>query len=127
MSSLTNLFNISIADAAELEQMWFLIINSIDNLERMSRARELTNIIWDINVTSCQTEQDWHKTEILLESYERTRDESLESALSNLRELVKIMNSSNLGNQTLRNVKITPPFDRQCKECEQGLKLRKLP
>lgn len=126
MSSLTNLFDISIADAAELEQMWFFIIDSIDNLERMSRARELTNIIWDINVNSSQTEQDWQKTEILLESYERTRDESLESALSNLRELVKIINSSNLGNRTLRNVKITHPFDHQCQDCEQDLKLRKL-
>ena len=96
MSSLTNLFDISIADAAELEQTWFLIINAIDNLEQMARARELTNMIWDINVNSRQTEQDWKKTAILLESYERTRDESLESALSNLRGLVKIMNSSNL-------------------------------
>ena len=76
------------------EQLWFLIINAIDNLEQVARARELTNIIWDINVKSRKTEQDWKKTEILLESYERTRDESLESALSNLRELVKIMTGS---------------------------------
>jgi hypothetical protein len=76
------------------EQLWFLIINAIDNLEQVERARELTNIIWDINVKSSKTEQDWKKTEILLESYERTRDESLESALSNLRELVKIITGS---------------------------------
>ena len=90
MSSLNNLLDIPLTDAAEFEQMWFLIINSIDNLEQVVRARELTNIIWDINVKSSKTEQDWKKTEILLESYERTRDESLESALSNLRELAKM-------------------------------------
>ena len=104
MSSLNNLLDIPLTDAAEFEQMWFLIINSIDNLEQVVRARELTNIIWDINVKSSKTEQDWKKTEILLESYERTRDESLESALSNLRELVKIMNSSTLLNQLSHNV-----------------------
>ncbi|WP_019504637.1 hypothetical protein [Pleurocapsa sp. PCC 7319] len=126
MSSLTNLFDISIADAAELEQTWFFIINAIDNLEQMARARELTNIIWDINVNSRQTEQDWQKTAILLESYERTRDESLESALSNLRELVKIMNSSNLRNRSLRDVKIPQSFDSRCADCEQSLKQKKL-
>lgn len=73
------------------EQSCSLIIDAIDNLEQLIRARELTNIIWDINVNGGQTEEDWNKTEILLESYERARDESLESALSNLRELVQIM------------------------------------
>ncbi len=76
------------------EQLWLLIINAIDNLEQTVRARELTNIIWDINVNKSKTEQDWNKTEILLESYERMRDESLEAALLNLRELVQIMSES---------------------------------
>ena len=126
MSSLTNLLDISLADAVELEKMWFLIINSIDNLEQVARARELTNIIWDINAKSSKTEQDWKKTEILLESYERIRDESLESALSNLRELVKIMNRSTRPNLSSQDVKSPRPFDSKCTDCEQGVKLRKL-
>ncbi len=99
MTSSINLLDISVVNAIELEQMWSLIINAIDSLEQASRARELTSIIWDVNINSCKTEQDWKKTEILLESYEKTRDESLESALSNLRALVKIMNDSNLPNR----------------------------
>ena len=99
MTSLTNLFDISVVNTVEREQMWSLIINAIDNLEEVARARELTNVIWDINLQSTKTEQDWRKTEILLESYEKTRDESLESALSNLKELVEIMNASNLTNR----------------------------
>ncbi len=79
---------------SDKEQLWLLIINAIDNLEQTVRARELTNIIWDINVNRNKTEQDWNKTEILLESYERMRDESLEAALLNLRELVQIMSGS---------------------------------
>ncbi len=75
------------------EQLSSLIISTIDNLEQMVRARELTNIIWDVNVEKSKIQQNWVKTEILLESYERTRDESLESALSNLKELVEIMTS----------------------------------
>ncbi|MCC0176168.1 hypothetical protein I4641_04140 [Waterburya agarophytonicola K14] len=74
------------------ERLWALIISAIDNLEQVSRSRELTNILWDINIKSSKTEQDWKRTEILLESYEKNRDEFLEAALSNLRELVQIMN-----------------------------------
>lgn len=76
---------------SDREQIWTLMIGAIDNLERMARARELTNIIWDINVDKNRTEQDWIKTEILLESYERMRDESLEAAFLNLQDLVQIM------------------------------------
>ena len=75
------------------EQLWSLIINAIDSLEQLARARELTNIIWELNVQGSKQAQDWSKTEILLESYEQTRDKSLETALSNLRELVEIMTS----------------------------------
>ena len=82
------------ANCPKTDQSCSLIIDAIDNLEQLIRARELTNIIWDINVNGGQTEEDWNKTEILLESYERARDESLESALSSLRELVQIMTSS---------------------------------
>ena len=62
-------------------------------MEQIVRARELTNIIWDVNIEKSKIQQNWIKTEILLESYERTRDESLESALSNLKELVEIITS----------------------------------
>lgn len=73
------------------DRLWSLIVSAIDNLEQVSRSRELTNILWDINLKSSKTEQDWKRTEILLESYEKNRDEFLEAALSNLRELVQIM------------------------------------
>ena len=76
------------------ERLWSLIIDAIDNLEQVARARELTNILGDINVKSSKTEQDWRRVEILLESYEKTRDEFLEAALSDLRELVQMMTSS---------------------------------
>ena len=76
------------------ERLWSLIIDAIDNLEQVARARELTNIIGDINVKSSKTEQDWEKVQILLESYEINRDKFLEAALSNLRELVQIMTGS---------------------------------
>ena len=56
------------------ERLWSLIIDAIDNLEQVARARELTNIIGDINVKSSKTEQDWEKVQILLESYEINRD-----------------------------------------------------
>ena len=73
------------------ERLWSLIIVAIDNLEQVARARELINILWEINAHSDKTEQDWSRVEILLESYEQKRDRSLETALSNLRELVQIM------------------------------------
>ena len=96
MTSSINLLDISVVNAVEIEQMWLLIFDAIDNLEQVARARELTNIIWDINTSDAKTVLEWKKTEILLESYEKTRDEALESALSNLRKLVKIMNESKL-------------------------------
>ena len=73
------------------ERLWLLIIGAIDHLEQVAQARELTNTIWDINVNYSKTEQDWNRIEVLLESYEQKRDKSLETALSNLRELVEII------------------------------------
>ena len=73
------------------ERLWFLIVNTVDNLEQIDRARELTNIISDVNFKSKNTERDWKKIAVLLESYEQARDESLEAALLNLRELVLAM------------------------------------
>lgn len=73
------------------ELFCLLIIDAIDNLEQVIRARELINILWDINLTNTKTEQDWSRVEILLESYEKTRDEFLEAAISNLKEVVEVM------------------------------------
>lgn len=75
------------------ERIWSLIINTIDRLEQIERTKELTNIIWEINISNSKTEQDWRKVEVLLESYEKNRDEYLAGAMSNLRELVQIMTS----------------------------------
>ena len=97
MTSTINLLDISVVNAVDLEQMWLLVIEAVDNLEQVARARELTNVIWDVNISSSQ--ESWEKTEVLLESYERTRDESLESALSNLKELMRIMNASKLSDR----------------------------
>ena len=66
-------------------------MDAVDRLEQVARARELTNILWDINFKIAKTEQEWNKVEILLESYEKMRDESLEAALSNLREAIEIL------------------------------------
>lgn len=68
-----------------------LIIDTIDRLEQVSRTRELIDIFWDINFKLDKTEREWHKVEILLESYEKMRDESLEAALSNLKQLGRIL------------------------------------
>jgi hypothetical protein len=76
------------------EQFYVLIIDAIDNLEQVIRARELINIFWEINVKTSKTEQDWNRIEILLESYEKIRDEFLEAAIGSLKELVEIMAAS---------------------------------
>lgn len=73
------------------ELLSLLIIDAIDNLEQVIRARELINILWDINLTGTKTEQDWNRAEILLESYEKTRDEFLEAAIFSLKESVEVM------------------------------------
>lgn len=76
------------------ELLCLLIIDAIDNLEQVIRARELINILWSINTSDCKTEQDWDRAEILLESYEKTRDEFLKAAISNLKESVEVMAGS---------------------------------
>jgi len=74
----------------EREEAWTLIINAVDNLEQMVQARELTSIIWDISANRVKTEQDWSRTAVLLEAYERVRDESLEAALLSLKEYIQM-------------------------------------
>jgi hypothetical protein len=83
-----------VSNCHDRESSCLLIIDAIDNLEQVIRARELINILWDINLKSSRTEQDWNRVEILLESYEKTRDEFLEAAISDLRELVDMMTVS---------------------------------
>ena len=63
----------------------------MENLEQVARTRELTNILWDINFKIDKTEQEWNKVEILLESYEKMRDESLDAALIKLRAAIEIL------------------------------------
>lgn len=75
------------------ERIWLLVINTIDNLDRVARVRELTNMVSDINIKSSKTEEDRQRVKILIESYREVRDESLEAALFNLRELVLAMSS----------------------------------
>ena len=94
MVSLANLPDISVADRTEVEQMRLLVIDAIDNLEQLARARELTNVIWETNDINNKTARNCQRIEVLLESYERTRDESLESALAKLKELAEIMNNT---------------------------------
>jgi len=94
MISLAKLPNISLDDAAKIEQIRLLLVHAIDDLEHMARLRELTDQVWDINITNM--EQNWSKTSVLLESYEENRDESLESALSTLRELADIIDAETL-------------------------------
>ena len=78
------------SNSPEREESWTLIVNAVDNLEQIVRARELTNSIWDINSNRVKTEQDWLRTAVLLESYEKIRDEALEAALSSLRDYMCI-------------------------------------
>lgn len=68
-----------------------LVMDAIDNLEQVARARELTNILWEINFKIGKTEQEWNKVETLLESYEKMRDESLDAAIIKLRAAIEIL------------------------------------
>ena len=79
-------------------QLYVLIFNIFDNLEELSRIKVLTDIIWDVNSDRSKLEQNWRQTEVLLESYEKSRDESLENALSNLKELVNVLSNPNQPN-----------------------------
>ena len=72
-------------------QLYVLIFNILDNLEELSRIKALTDIIWDVNLDRSKLEENWRRTEVLLESYEKSRDESLDIALSNLKELVNVL------------------------------------
>lgn len=94
MISLNSLPDVSLNDAAKIEQIRLLLVQAIDDLEQVARSRELTNLVWDINSTN--RDQNWSKTSIVLESYEDKRDESLESALSTLRELAEMIEKETL-------------------------------
>ena len=90
----TKFAELLVTDRIEVEQMQMLIVNAIDDLEQLSRARELTNAIWEAESMNCRTDKSLQRLEVLLESYERTRDESLESALAKLKELSEVLNNT---------------------------------
>ena len=89
MISLASLTDVTLNDAAKIEQIRLLIVEAIDDLEQVARSRALTNMVWEVN--SNNRGQNWSQTSVLLESYENNRDRSLESALSTLRELAGII------------------------------------
>ena len=90
----TKFADLLVTDRIEVEQMQMLIVNAIDDLEQLSRARELTNAIWEADSMNGGTDKGLQRLEVLLESYERTRDESLESALAKLKELSEVLNNT---------------------------------
>lgn len=75
-------------------QLWALIFNIIDNLEELERTKVLTDVIWEINSNQSKLQNNWRRTEVLLRSYEKSRDESLEASLSNMKELVDALSDS---------------------------------
>lgn len=68
-----------------------LVLSAIDNLNEVARARELTNIIEENQIVLIKNERSWDKVEILLESYEKRRDEYLEPALADLEQIRQII------------------------------------
>ena len=74
-------------------QLYVLIFNILDNLEELEKTKVLTDIIWELNSDRNESPKTWRKTEVLLKSYEKYRDESLETALFNVRELVDTLSS----------------------------------
>ena len=79
-------------------QIWILIFTILDRLEELERTKVLTDLIWEINSDRSKSKANWKRTEVLLTSYEKSRDESLNAALSNLRELVDVLSHSNQPN-----------------------------
>ena len=79
-------------------QLWVLIFNILDNLEELERTKVLTDVIWEINSNQDKPQSNWRRTEVLLKSYEKYRDESLEASLSNIRELVDTLSGLNRPN-----------------------------
>ena len=76
-------------------QLWALIFNILDHLEELERTKVLTDIIWEINSNQSKLQNNWKRTEVLLKSYEKYRDESLEASLDNMRELVNTLSDLN--------------------------------
>ena len=113
MSSLTKVRHVSLTEATKIEEIRLFITNAIDDLEQTARARELTSLIWDVNTNQNETEHNWRKTEILLESYEKQRDESLESALLTLKELAEMIDEDNLERVSSSDVGVNINIDVQ--------------
>ena len=72
-------------------QLYILIFNILDNLEELKRTQVLTDIIWEVNSDISTLETNWRQTEALLKSYEKYRDESLDIALFNVKELINFL------------------------------------
>lgn len=79
-------------------QLWVLIFNILDNLEELERTKVLTDVIWEINSDRDKLQNNWRRTEVLLKSYEKYRDETLEASLSNVKELVSALSGSSFSN-----------------------------
>ena len=79
----------------EPRQLWALIFNILDHLEELERNKVLTDVIWEINSNQNKLQNNWRRTEVLLRSYEKSRDESLEASLDNMRELVNALYNLN--------------------------------
>ena len=79
-------------------QLWVLIFNILDNLEELERTKVLTDVIWEINSDRDKLQNNWRRTEVLLKSYEKYRDETLEASLSNVKELVNALSGSSFSN-----------------------------
>lgn len=68
-----------------------LVFSAMDNLNQLSRTRELINILWDTQTEFKKNEQDWNRIEILLECYQEKRDKYLELAISDLEQLRQLI------------------------------------
>ena len=79
-------------------QLWILIFKVLDHLEELEKTKVLTDIIWEINPNLSKSETNWRRTEVLLKSYEKSRNESLEVALSSLKELANVLSDPNQSN-----------------------------
>ena len=79
-------------------QLWVLIFNILDNLEELERTKVLTDVIWEINSDRDKLQNNWRRTEVILKSYEKYRDETLEASLSNVKELVNALSGSSFSN-----------------------------
>ena len=68
-----------------------LVLSAMDNYYQLDRAKELINILWDIQIEYKKDELDWERVELLLESYEQRRNKYLAQLRSDLEQLQQIV------------------------------------